>query len=1214
MKVDSAVANPNSPGWKALIKVLESKVSSCERKLEEVFSSLNVEENEEKLNSYLDIQDILLNLSVSLETAKENTIEGETGSKNSDNSIKSQISKKLPKIELPSFNGDLEDWLSFREVFMSNVINNDDLTKLDKLQYLFACVKGNAAKLIRGFAVCEDNLKNCWEILCERYENKTLLVNCYIHKLFNLKMQRANSSSQLFEILDRVNECVRNLNVMGLELNSLCELIIINQCVNRLSDELIHRWELTLNNSNFPSLKDFEKFIAHEARASSSLKIPSDFREKEKPFVTGNDPKRKYSFNMKQLNKRSFEKTNHQKSTVVNSASAEKINSDGCFLCSDTVNHPLYKCKTFNNMSVQDRLKAIKGIACTNCLRKNHVTANCQINMGCKVCHKRHHTLLHIFVIDDSANNNCNQTEVVSVNSLQSSFYEQSSSVLLSTAAVKIKTSSGDLIDCTALIDNASQLSLITEQLVNKLNLPVENSIHRLTGINGLAAETSLHNCKIEFQPHFCSQNFDLEVYVVKKVTSPLPNFKIKNQAWPHLNNLTLADPNFSQTKPIDLLLGADIFPLLLDGVPIIGPPGTPSAMSTKLGYILSGRIFTPGQVSVALIHSSLSQDLTKFWNLEKVPVDCQQAEEVDEAEKFFKQTVKRNDEGRFIVKLPFIKDKNLGEKRLRTYELQTVTYGTSCAPFLALRTIQQLCTEEEQNFPNAANFAKTNFYVDDLLGSVETEQEAKSLINDLQNLLKAGGFLLRKWSSSHASVLQDLDKSLLASQSSHSLGDEDSRQRVLGIFWTPQSDSIQIRVVDPESVTTKRQLLSVIAKTFDPLGLFSPAIIILKIILQELFKSKSSWDDPIPPSIHETWTKFQHESVHFKSVSIPRFLGVTSDSRIQLHGFCDASKKAYAAVVYLKNLTTNQVALVCAKTRVAPLKEITIPKLELCGALLLAELIDNIQKSLTISIYDTLLWTDSTIVIKWIHNPPMTGNVFVKNRVQKILNFTSKEMWFHIPGKNNPADCATRGLFPEQLKNSPQWWFGPEWIHQKVQPPIPASDILHSQVTESVDDSIPSVVSITNNCVNDIISNFSSYSKILRIVAWIQRFIQNCRSSKRWRLLISAKDEFWKRWTRSILHQLQSRTKWKASISTSLQPGSLVYIVSDHTSPLSWPLARVVHLFPGADGISRVATLKTPTGIITRAINRLLPLPVSQALAPEDGDSHVDATRGQHE
>jgi len=189
-------------------------------------------------------------------------------------------------------------------------------------------------------------------------------------------------------------------------------------------------------------------------------------------------------------------------------------------------------------MSVQDRLKAIKGIACTNCLRKDHVTANCQINRGCKVCHKRHHALLHIFAIDDSANNNCNQTEVVNVSSLQSSFCDLSSSVLLSTVAVKIKTSSGDLIDCTALIDNASQFSLITEQLVNKLNLPVENSIHRLTGMNGLDAETSLHNSKVEFQPHFCSQIFDLQVYVVKKVTSPLPNLIRKANCFPLTSSL----------------------------------------------------------------------------------------------------------------------------------------------------------------------------------------------------------------------------------------------------------------------------------------------------------------------------------------------------------------------------------------------------------------------------------------------------------------------------------------------------------------------------------------------------------------------------------------------------------------------------------------------------------------------------------------------------
>ncbi|GFX92958.1 integrase catalytic domain-containing protein [Trichonephila clavipes] len=306
----------------------------------------------------------------------------------------------------------------------------------------------------------------------------------------------------------------------------------------------------------------------------------------------------------------------------------------------------------------------------------------------------------------------------------------------------------------------------------------------------------------------------------------------------------------------------------------------------------------------------------------------------------------------------------------LKSFELQTITYGTSCTPFLSSRTLQQLYQDEEQNFPLAAKIARENIYIDDLLSGADTEVEAKSIIIEIQNLLKSGGFILRKWSSSHPKVLQDLDTSLLASKPIHSLGDEESKQRVLGLIWNLKTDSIQVKVVHEEIVKTKRQLLSVIAQIFDPLGLFSPSVITLKIMLQELWKSKAFWDDPIPSSILENWNKFTKESKYLNSISIPRFMGIDQNSDIILHGFCDAFSKAYAAVVYLKS--KQEIHLVSAKTRVAPIKQLTIPRLELCGALLLAELISVIQKALRTKPAECFLWTDSTIVLSWLMKPPL--------------------------------------------------------------------------------------------------------------------------------------------------------------------------------------------------------------------------------------------------
>ncbi|GBM46109.1 hypothetical protein AVEN_236126-1 [Araneus ventricosus] len=408
-------------------------------------------------------------------------------------------------------------------------------------------------------------------------------------------------------------------------------------------------------------------------------------------------------------------------------------------------------------MKVEERLNAIQGICCENCLRKNHTTANYRINIGCKACKDRHHALLHLYKVNIPASNESNRNDMAVSSGIQLHTSRQSSSVLLSTAIIKVKSRWGKLIECKALVANASQLSLISQNLAEKLNLPLKN------------------------------------------------------------------------------------------GLPVKGPSATPIAIPTQLGYILPGKIYT-NKVPEAVIHSTLCDNLTKFRTLE---------------------------------------------------EVHQTSQSTSGSGF----------PETFSHSKSIVGWVNTQ-WADDLLAGADSEEEAQSLIIEFQNLMKSGAFLLRKWSSSHESILQELDRSLVASKSIHSLGDEESKQRVLGMFWNLLSDSIQIRVVNAEIVNTKRKLLSIIAKTFDPLGLFSPSTIILKMMLQDLWKSKASWDDPVPPTIRDTWSKFRLEISHLNAISIPRFLGVDKESSIQLHGFCDASTKAFAAVVYIKNVLNNKVSI----------------------------------------------------------------------------------------------------------------------------------------------------------------------------------------------------------------------------------------------------------------------------------------------------------------
>ena len=185
---------------------------------------------------------------------------------------------------------------------------------------------------------------------------------------------------------------------------------------------------------------------------------------------------------------------------------------------------------------------------------------------------------------------------------------------------------------------------------------------------------------------------------------------------------------------------------------------------------------------------------------------------------------------------------------------------------------------------------------------------------------------------------------------------------------------------------------------------------------------------------IYREWSLWRSQLKHLACVHIPRyyFPKDVTVSHIQLHGFSDASENAYAAVVYIRATDgngRNHVSLVSAKTEVSPIKRLTIPRLELCGALLLAKLLELVRLTLGLPIESIYAWTDSTIVINWLDGTPRCFKTYVGNRVSFIIDRIPPNRWKHVPGEQNPADCASRGLLPLELVEHPLWWNGPHWL-----------------------------------------------------------------------------------------------------------------------------------------------------------------------------------------
>ena len=304
----------------------------------------------------------------------------------------------------------------------------------------------------------------------------------------------------------------------------------------------------------------------------------------------------------------------------------------------------------------------------------------------------------------------------------------------------------------------------------------------------------------------------------------------------------------------------------------------------------------------------------------------------------------------------------------------------------------------------------------------------------------------------------------------------------------------------------TKRVLVSDVAKTFDILGWFSPSTIKVKMLLQQLWELKVDWDDPVPTQINDAWAQWRSELPLLASKHIPRcyFKKESNITSVELHGFSDASERAYGAVIYLRMIDTNrdvQISLVTSKTKVAPIKRLTIPRLELCGAHLLAQLLHHVQGVFEIPLNSVYAWTDSTIVLNWLVGNPRRFKTYVGNRVSYIVDLIGPERWNHVIGLENPADCASRGLFPSELLEHTLWWSGPPWLklphaNWPKQPSLPpnATNEEEREITlHAVSQPSTSVIPV---------SQYSSFSRLKRVTAWITRFVKNCHQPKEQRNL----------------------------------------------------------------------------------------------------------------
>ncbi|GBN74693.1 hypothetical protein AVEN_206945-1, partial [Araneus ventricosus] len=418
--------------------------------------------------------------------------------------------------------------------------------------------------------------------------------------------------------------------------------------------------------------------------------------------------------------------------------------------------------------------------------------------------------------------------------------------------------------------------------------------------------------------------------------------------------------------------------------------------------------------------------------------------------------------------------DSNLSNPKVQIYRMCRVMFGAKSSPFLLSACIKHHLRKFESEYPKTVELLNNYMYVDDFICGTNTEMEAIEVYHNANTIMKKASMTLMKWNSNSPVLRKEYE----TDKHKDSTPLCDSSSKVLGLEWDTRKDVFSFNAQDiidfiQENEQTKRCVLKAVSRIFDPLGFLAPYVIQAKVLFQDLWLTGIDWDKPIPLELQSKWIKWHEQLKELPKIQIPRWYfctDVETSHEWELHCFNDSSQSAYGSVVYLKfsHLDETKTAFVISKSRVAPLKKLSLPRLELMAALLGARL------------------------IAW--------KTFVQNRVAEIQEKTPPEVWNHCPGCENPSDKITRGLSVKNLVNDQVWWHGPPWLIQQDTSCVSSYD--HSDPDPLSIASEERIITLATSAesvepVLDI-QKFSNLHKLLRVTAYVFRFVKNSRSEEK--------------------------------------------------------------------------------------------------------------------
>ncbi|XP_045205909.2 uncharacterized protein LOC123558098 [Mercenaria mercenaria] len=483
----------------------------------------------------------------------------------------------------------------------------------------------------------------------------------------------------------------------------------------------------------------------------------------------------------------------------------------------------------------------------------------------------------------------------------------------------------------------------------------------------------------------------------------------------------------------------------------------------------------------------------------------------VSDIEKAFLQ-IGLQESQRDVTRFLWVKDIDnpaVTQKQIQEYRFCRVPFGIISSPFLLSATIEYHLDCYESTL---ATQLKQDIYMDNVVTGIDSIEEGRKLYETSKQMFNEANMNLREWASN-------------SKQLSESIPLEDRTKgkeiKVLGLTWNTEKDTILVQQVKPSCVqgVTKRIVLKQISSVFDPLGLYSPVLLKGKLLLQILWKKHIEWDQTLDAEDQRTWVSIQEDATAIPLHEMPRCIvsGKGNKCKNVIICFCDASGKAYATVIYLMQIgeTEQTSELIFAKSRLAPVTGISIPRLELMAVLIGVRCVGFVREQLRLPIHAVYLFTDSQCTLKWISST-RSLSVFVNNRVREIR--THADIRFrYIQSKENPADLASRGCTLEKLLQSDLWWHGPIWLSRDMSEwPVNTEDETEDEnVTQKFENEIKPKINVEEANVSTEASNvncdvfpkvapftidckrYSSLTKLLRVTALVTRFVKTLKKEK---------------------------------------------------------------------------------------------------------------------